>query len=149
MAVAAAYEGDDNFAPGAAALTQVVRVPTITSLSCLPNPSSFGEAMVIVARVGGAGLGVPSGAVTFASGEKLLATEAVDAWGEASITMATLEPGTDGLTASYGGDSYFASSSAAVLQRVDRATTTIDLRPMQTANDAEPVTQSPASPGQR
>ena len=38
VAVTATYEGDDNFAPGAAALTQVVRVPTSTSPSCLPNP---------------------------------------------------------------------------------------------------------------
>jgi len=133
VAVVAAYEGDDNFAPGTAALTQVVRVPTITSLLCLPNPSSFGEAVVFVARVGGAGSGVPTGAVTFVSGEKVLATEALDARGEASITIATLPPGTGGLTASYGGDGYFALSSAAVPHRVDRALTIIDVRSTQPA----------------
>lgn len=44
---------------------------------------------------------------------------------------------TPATTTSYGGDGYFASSSAAVLHRVDRVTTTIDIRPTQPVAAAE------------
>ncbi len=129
VAVTAAYEGDTNFAPGVAALTQVVRVPTTMSVSAAPDPATFGETVAVTVSVGSCGLSVPTGSVSFVSRDTILATETLDARGVASTTMATPQPGTEVVTASYGGDGYFAPSSAAMHLRVNRATTTIDIRP--------------------
>ncbi len=129
VAVTAAYEGDENFAPAGAALTLVVRVPTTTTLACRPNPSSFGEPVQITVEVGGGGAGVPTGSVVVASEDTVIATINLNAVGQGSAPWVTRLPGTGPVTARYAGDGYFAPSSAAVLQRVDRAVTTIAIRP--------------------
>ena len=139
-AVTATYEGDTNFAPATGALTQVVWVPTTTALSCQPNPSSFGDAVLITAEVSGGGARVPSGSVVLSTGDTVVASLALDSQGQVSTSSTALAPGAAALVATYEGDAYFAPSSAAVLLRVDRAATTIEIRPVQPSAGDEGVT---------
>jgi hypothetical protein len=74
------------------------------------------------------GAGLPTGTVTFLDGNTVLGTGTLDANGQASLLLESgLAPGTNSLTASYGGDgSFLASTSPATIETVNApaATTT-------------------------
>ena len=101
---------------------------TTTTLSTAPNPSSYGQAVTFTAVVT-SGDGAPSDGetVTFMKGKTVLGTGALRG-GSASFTTSTLQVGNNPITAVYGGDSNFVSStSKAVKQVVNKATTTTAL----------------------
>ena len=128
--ITAVYGGDTTYAGSASSiLTQTVNgivIATATSLVSSPNPSTFGQSVVLVASVSpSSGTGTPTGSVTFADGATVLGSSTLDANGRAAISTSSLSVGTHSITASYNGDStYGGSSSAAVSQTVNTAATT-------------------------
>src|SRR5437867_3376489 len=124
----AAYGGSLDFlASTSAAVTQVVNAQTTTTLTTTPNPSTVGQAVTLTATVApvAPATGVPTGAVTFMDGATAIGTATLGATGSASIAVSTLANGNHSLTAVYGGaGNFLASTSAAVTQVVNGATTT-------------------------
>jgi len=100
-----------------------------TPLTSSPNPSTYGQAVTLTARVWNPGCGTPPDgeAVAFEHDGTLLGTGALSG-GWASFTTSTLNAGTTSITAIYGGDwNYVGSTSKAVKQVVGKATTTTAL----------------------
>ena len=76
---------------------------------------------------------MPTGTVMFLSGAIPLGMVELDGSGSAILTLTTLPAGSDAITAQYSGDSsYAASTSAAVTQTVNQAssTTTLTVAPL-------------------
>ena len=71
------------------------------------------------------GSGTPTGSVTFYDGTTILGTGSLRGSGTATFTTSSLAVGTHAITAVYGGDANFTTStSSAVNQGVNQATTT-------------------------
>ena len=86
----------------------------------------FGQTELLTATVNSPA-GTPTGTVTFKDGNTVLGTAAVGATGQATLAV-SLGVGNHALTASYGATGAFAAStSAAVAETVNRATTTVAL----------------------
>ena len=101
---------------------------TTTALSSSLNPSTYGQAVTLTAVVT-SGLGAPPDGetVAFKKGTTVLGTGTLSS-GTASFTTSALKAGTNSITAVYGGDSNFSgSTSKAVSQVVNKATTTTSL----------------------
>jgi len=100
---------------------------TTATVSVAPNPSSYGQAVsfkVTVAAVAPAS-GTPTGSVTFMDGSTTLGTRTLSN-GKAALNAAKLAVGNHSITAVYGGDANFASStSSAVTQTVNKGATTV------------------------
>lgn len=125
------YAGDANFNGSASnALQQVVnQATTTTGLSSSVNPSVFGEPVVLTATVGvpAPGAGSPGGTVSFFDGALLLGTNPLSGT-SATITLNGLTLGAHSFTAVYNGDvNFLSSTSPAVSQTVNPATTTTTL----------------------
>ena len=121
------YGGDSNFASSTSApVNLVVLTATTTTLSSSLNPSTYGQAVTFTAFVTSA-LGAPPDGETvkFMKGTTVLGTGTLSG-GSASFTTSTLTAGTDDIKAAYGGDSIFTpSTSKALSQVVNKATTTL------------------------
>jgi YVTN family beta-propeller protein len=103
--------------------------PTQLTLTSSSNPSNFGDAVSFSATVrpAGGGSGVPTATVTFKDGSTELGTVALNG-GAATLTTSTLAVGSHSITAIYGGDSNFTSStSAALTQIVNKVSATTTL----------------------
>ena len=95
-------------------------VPTVTTLTPSPNPSTFGASVALTAAVSPSSA---TGTVTFFDGATSLGTGSLSG-GTATLNIATLSVGAHSLTASYGGDTNDAISvSTAVNQTVNQAAT--------------------------
>ncbi|MGD0792207.1 MAG: Ig-like domain repeat protein [Terriglobales bacterium] len=128
--ITATYNGSTSFDGSTSApVNQVVRVATTTTLSSSPNPSTYGQAVTFTATVTSTlGTPPPDGeTISFMKGTTVLGTGTLSG-GSASFTTSTLPVGTNAIKAVYGGDSNFpGSTSKAVSQVVDKATTTTTL----------------------
>jgi hypothetical protein len=94
--------------------TAVQTMTTVTLAS--DNLAPFvGQTITLTAIVSPAGVGTPSGAVSFYDGTTLLGSAQTLVAGSASIATAALLAGTHNLTAVYSGDPNFIPSSSAVL----------------------------------
>ncbi|TAM50104.1 MAG: hypothetical protein EPN53_07685 [Acidobacteria bacterium] len=125
--ITASYGGDVDFLSGASpVLNQVVnRAATATTLRVSPNPSVVGQALTLVAGVAvlSPGSGTATGTVTFTDGATVLGAAQLAA-GQASITVAAPTAGAQSIVASYSGDASFAgSTSGAVAETVNKAST--------------------------
>ena len=78
---------------------------TVTSLSSSANPSNPGQPLTFTATVTASGGPVPGGDVTFMQGATILGTVPLTGGGTATLTTSALPPGSDPITASYGGSS--------------------------------------------
>jgi hypothetical protein len=97
---------------------------TTTGLVSSINPSVSGKPVTFTATVSSPSGGTPTGKVAFRNGATVLATNLLSG-GTVSFTTSKLPAGLDSMTAVYGGDSNFSSStSSPVDQRVLEATTT-------------------------
>ncbi len=112
--------GTSSYCPGsggcgvALVLNPSARVTTTVLTSSL-NPSTRGEAVTFTAVVAPA---PPDGElVTFKHGSKVLGTGSLNG-GSASFTISTLLPGTPNITAVYGGDQIFTSSTSNGVKQV-------------------------------
>ena len=84
-----------------------------TALAASAATVSVGATLTLSATVTAAtGSGTPSGNVTFLDGTTSLGTAALDSSGKATLSTTTLAAGTHSLTATYSGDSTFASSTS-------------------------------------
>ena len=124
--ITANYSGDANFsASSSPTLTQTVNLGTSsTAVTSSANPSSFGQTVTFTATVSGLVI-EPTGTVTFMDGATTLGTGNLNASGQATFTTPALAVGSHSITAVYGGDSYYNSSTSNLLiQTVDQNAST-------------------------
>jgi parallel beta-helix repeat protein len=126
----------------------------VTSLASSAVNSVYGQPVTLTATVAGPARGVTAtGAVTFYDGATALGSGTLDPTGAATLTTATLAPGTHSIVAVYAGDAtYTGSPSAPLAQSVAADPPAVGLRP--SANPAEyhqpltfTATVSPTAPG--
>lgn len=129
--VTGAYSGDGVFAASDSSAVSVTISPegstaTITALEFDPNIGynpvvpggsyTVGDEFLIDADIAGAsGFGVASGAVTFFDGSTAIGSGNVNTGGVAELSTASLAPGSHSITAQYGGDGSFNSSTSTAL----------------------------------
>lgn len=100
---------------------------TTTVLKTWPNPSQYGQAVVLAAAVIPGGAGTPTGNVTFLDGTSRLASVPLN-HGVAMFTTSTLTAGSHSISAVYGGDNKFGQSTSATLaQTVTKAPAAITI----------------------
>jgi hypothetical protein len=113
--ITASYAGDGNFLASVSPTVPLTvnKSATTTTLSSTPNPSVFGQGVVLTVAVtaSGGGAGIPSGVVTIHDGTTVLGAVTVDGAGKAALTVSSLAVGSHSISASYGGDSNFNGSS--------------------------------------
>jgi len=112
--LAAAYTGDSNYHSSSTSLAETVSkaVPTVV-LTVQPNPPASGQSATFTATVTSSA-GVPTGTVTFTANTTSLGTSPVNSSGVAALAT-TLGPGAQAITATYNGDTNFATASSPVL----------------------------------
>jgi sugar lactone lactonase YvrE len=109
----ATYSGDaDNFAATSPSLTQTINLqPTTTTMTSASNDPNNAQAVLLIAVVHAATAMVPTGTITFATGTQTLGSATVDSTGVATLSV-VLPTGTSNITATYSGDSAYASSTS-------------------------------------
>ena len=121
-AIKAVYLSDANFrfaGSNSKAVSQVVsKATTTTTLTSLPNPSSFGQSVTFTASVTPQFGGTVKGPVAFYDGTTLLKTVSLSG-GVAKYTTKTLTSGKHTITATYNGSTSFTGSSALLTQTVN------------------------------
>ena len=130
--VTARYGGSNSFTASiSGAVTQTVnQASTTTNLSSAANPAVAGESVVLTAMVAAVppSTAMPSGTVTFYDGATNLGFTALNASGQAQLTLTSLALGAHSLTAVYGGNSnYSGSASSVVTQTINQADSSIVL----------------------
>jgi len=139
--ITALYGGDTLYLSStSSALVVTVTAPgptaTTTGLAASTNGSVFGAAVDLTATVAhSTGAAAPTGTVTFTDGATVLGSTAVDAQGSAVLHISTLGVGGHSITASYSGDSNYASSTSSAVAVSVLAATTLGL----TASATNPV----------
>jgi hypothetical protein len=124
--VVANYLGDANYAAGTSATaTQTInKAQTTTVIGSSLNPAVFGQPITFTANVSvvAPGVGAPTGGIQFSIDGNPFGTAVPMTGNAATLTIPTLGGGNHSVTATYNGDTDFASStSAALTQGVDRA----------------------------
>lgn len=148
-AITAVYSGDATAEPStSAALKEVVeKDPSTVTVAASVNPSTFGRAITLIAKVKSGG--EPTGTITFLDGATALSKVNVSQ-GSASFSTAELAAGTHAITAKYGGDATDAAGSSAALKLiVNKAATVLKLTSSKnpaTAGQAVTLTATVTSP---
>ncbi len=126
--ITATYGGDaDHAVSTSVALNeQIVQAATVALKSSV-NPSIFGANVVFTIDVAGVSAPTPTGTVILRDGATSLGALTLDGTGMASLQIASLAVGSHTITASYSGDTNYASASGTLLQTVQSATTQITL----------------------
>jgi len=125
----AVYLGDSrNNGSTSSTVNQFVIATTTTALTSSVNPSAYGQSITFTATVTSSIGAPPNGEnVTFKQGSTVLGTGALSG-GVATFSTSALTVGTKSVTAAYAGDTSFAAStSSAVSQVVNKASTTASL----------------------
>jgi uncharacterized repeat protein (TIGR03803 family) len=126
--VVAMYQGSASLGGSTSNTVSQVVMPlsSMTSVTSAPNPSAFGQQVMITATVSPSGPPVPTGTVGFTSnGTAISGCTAVTLSSQTAVCMtSTLALGYDTITANYSGDSNYAGSSGMLSQVVEIATTT-------------------------
>jgi len=109
------------------------QTPTTASVASNANPSVFGQSVTFTATVTPGGAGTPTGTVTFMDGAATLGTGTLNGGGTATFGTSSLALGAHSITAVYGGDASFqGSTSTALAQTVNQASSTTGLNTSQT-----------------
>src|SRR5437879_2528107 len=116
--ITAIYGGDASFASSTSpVLMQTVnKVGDATSVASSNNPSIFGSAVTLTATVTSSTTSIPTGTVTFNDGATVLGPGTLSG-GTATLTTSGLGAGVHSITAVYGGDANFDSSTSPVLMQ--------------------------------
>ena len=125
--LSARYGGDtNNTAATSNTVNQVVgKNATTTTVTAAPNPSIFGQAVLLTATVRIAlSSQIATGTVTFLDGSTALGSATLNASGIATLTVSTLAVGSHTITATYGGSETLGGSSGTVDVVVNKASTT-------------------------
>ena len=119
--ITAVYGGDTNFATNSGTLSggqTVTKAGTTTTVISLPNPSMFGQTVTFTATAtASSGTFDNGGTVTFSDGGTSLGTASFSS-GQATLTAPSSVinvVNTHTITAVYGGDTNFTTSTSAVL----------------------------------
>jgi Bacterial Ig-like domain (group 3)/FG-GAP-like repeat/Abnormal spindle-like microcephaly-assoc'd, ASPM-SPD-2-Hydin len=107
-------------APGSVAvLLNTSLAPTTTTLTSSLNPSNFGQSVTFTATATGEGFKVtPTGTVTFFDSTTNLGSSNLNASAQATLSTSTLTVGTHSITATYNGDSNYASSTSSAVNQL-------------------------------
>jgi hypothetical protein len=126
--ITAVYAGASGFqASTSAPITQTVnQAGSTTVITSTLNPSTFGQSITFNVTVTGSG-GTPTGAVTFLDGSAAIGSGALNGSGMTSFTTSSLAVGSHTITATYGGNAAFTTSSAQLTQNVNKGATTTAL----------------------
>jgi hypothetical protein len=121
----ALYGGDSTFfGSSSSSLDEIVQqVNTSTSLSSSASVAAPGQSVAFTATVSGANSGTATGTVTFLDGATVLGTGTLSAGGagaQATFSTSSLGLGSHSITAVYGGDTAFASSTSANSNQMGR-----------------------------
>jgi hypothetical protein len=141
--IVANYPGDGKASASVSTpLTISVQELTTVAVTSSANPALTLAPIVLTATVNNAGVGVPTGTVTFTDGSATLGTATLNSSGVATLSLASLAAGNHAIQASYAGDTNnFASVSPALSQAVQLRPTTTAVSSTQTnPNDAQQVT---------
>jgi sugar lactone lactonase YvrE len=128
--IVAVYEGDtDDATSSSAPLTETIqKIPTATTLSASLNPISAGAVLTLSAAVSATGsatgAGALTGEVTFSEGATVYGSVAINGAGNATFPISTLPAGSHSITATYSGNTNYATSTSAVLVEVVQSTAT-------------------------
>lgn len=95
-------------------LSKVNLTATTVTLTANANNALVGTPLTFTASVATTG-SAPTGTVTLADGSTQIAQQTLDASGYATFTTSSLTAGSHSLTASYSGDTHFASSNSTAL----------------------------------
>ena len=124
----ASYSGDTNFTTSSGSVLQTVnQASTTTSVTSSTTASVYGQSVTFTATVSvtSPGAGMPTGTVTFNDGGMSIGTGAVTNGTTATFTPSSLTVSTHTISAVYGGDLNFSSSTSGnFLQTVNQPTTT-------------------------
>lgn len=122
--ISAKYSGDaNNIGSSSGTLNEKIIASTTTRLTSSLNPSFPGQAVTFTATVTSSSGAPPNGeTITFYNGTSVLGTAPLSA-GVAAITTSSLPAGVYTITASYPGDTNFASSTSPALRQVVNSTT--------------------------
>lgn len=118
----AAYVGDSTYAGSTSNVVtlQVGQATTSLRLASAPNPSTLGQTVTFTATATGEYGGTATGPVTFSSGSTSLGSASLT--GDVAIfSTSSLAVGTYSVTASYGGDSNFQTSTSSAISQVVNA----------------------------
>ncbi len=103
--------------------TDVIALPTVTSVTTSGTPSATGDAVTFTATVTQAGSPVTTGTVQFRDGVTPIGSAVpLSAAGSATVTTSTLTEGTHNIRAEYNGATGLLTSNAVISQRVDNPT---------------------------
>lgn len=122
--IVAVYSGNATFLGSTSpALAQVVnKAGTTTTVTATPNPSQFNQSVNLRATVKSTTGAIPTGNIIFKDGTTTLGTVSLTS-GVGSLSISKLGVGAHSITAAYsGGANFTASTSAAVIQTVNKAT---------------------------
>ena len=129
--IVASYTGDANFSDSTSStLSQVVNpASTSVSISSSASNSTVNQSVTFTATVSSTTGGTAfSGTMTFTDGSNTICSLAVDATtGVATCTDTSLTAGSHTITATYGGDTNFATSSKSLTQSVSKAASSLAL----------------------
>ena len=107
-----------------------ILIPTNTMVSSDSNPAEAGAKVTFTAYVQpDSGIGTPTGSVTFSVDGATGTAVTLDGTGHAKYAISTLSAGVHSITAYYGGDSSYASSSEVTDETIVSQTTSITLTP--------------------
>jgi sugar lactone lactonase YvrE len=112
----ATYGGDGlDVASSAAPLIQTVQLrPSVDILTFSATSISGGQQVTLIAVIHGTGPVVPTGAVSFKSGDLLRGTATLDPTGVATLTILPIQNDPTIFVASYAGDSVYSGSDSTV-----------------------------------
>lgn len=112
----ASYSGGTTFSSStSSAVALTVKLAAATTLTVSATQVNAGTSVTFTAKVAsGSGSGTPTGTVTFNSGSTVLSTATLNNTGMATLTTSGLASGIDSITAAYGGDANFGSSTSSV-----------------------------------
>ena len=131
--ITANYYGDtNNLTSSADTLIQTVnKAATSTALSSSANPAAPGQSVTFTAAVVNTppGSSGPTGTVTFKDGSTTVGTSTLDSSRLAHVTTTNLAPGIHHVTATYGGDTYSATSTSSTLDQTITGPTVTGVSP--------------------
>jgi sugar lactone lactonase YvrE len=127
--LSAQYAGDTSNASGVSnvVIEVVNQITTVTTIASSNSTVNVGTPVTFTATVTNTSGPAPTGSVQFTDGITALGSGTVDSNGHASLTLATLAPGTHTIVATYSGDTDNAgSASSGLVETVQQiATTTV------------------------
>ncbi|HZS45309.1 MAG TPA: Ig-like domain repeat protein, partial [Blastocatellia bacterium] len=132
--ITAVFNGDANFPTSTGTLTNgqtVNKAASSTAVTSSTSPSVFGQSTTFTATVTATspGAGTPTGTVTFKDGTTTLGTGTLNGSGVATFATSALTPGNHTITAVFGGDGNFTTSTGTLTngQTVNTAATSTAL----------------------